>query len=125
MRLLLLALAGAAGALCRYGIYRWLAVEAAGSFPWATVAANGLGSFLFGLVWVLADEAEVLTSDQRVIILAGFLGAFTTFSTFAFETTALLQGGFVGRALLNVLVQNVGAVLCVLAGIWAGRAAAQ
>lgn len=124
MRLLLLAVAGAAGALCRYGIYRWLAVDVHGTFPWATVVANCVGSLLFGLVVVLADEAELLSADQRVIVLAGFLGAFTTFSTFAFETTTLLQTGHLGRALLNVLVQNAGAVLCVLAGISLGRSIA-
>ncbi|MBK8978323.1 MAG: CrcB family protein [Planctomycetes bacterium] len=122
--LLLLAIAGACGALCRYGVYRWIAVEAHGSFPWATVAVNTLGSLLFGAITVLADEAELLTREQRVVLLSGFLGAFTTFSSFAFETATLMRTGHAMLAVANALTQNVVSVLAVFAGMAIARAIA-
>ena len=120
--LALLAAGGAAGALCRYGVYRVVAVAEKGAFPWATLLVNCAGSFLFGLIVVLADEVRLLSPNARVVVLSGFLGALTTFSTFAFENAELLRTGHVGRALVNALAQNAGAILCVFAGYAVGRA---
>lgn len=122
--LALLALAGATGALARYAVYCAFIGGERGAMPWATIVVNCAGSFLFGVVIVLADEADLLPPRARVVLLAGFLGAFTTFSTFAFENAELLRLGHVGRALANALVQNVGAVLCVFAGHAVARALA-
>ena len=122
--LALLAVAGAAGALARYAVYWALLGTERGAMPWATIVVNCAGSFAFGLVVVLADEAELLSPRARVVLLSGFLGAFTTFSTFAFENAELLRLGHVGRALANALVQNFGTVLCVFAGHAAARALA-
>lgn len=121
--LFLLALAGALGALARYSVYRWIGEFAAGEFPWATIAVNLLGSFLFGAVVTLADEGRVLSPRARVVVLSGFLGAFTTFSTFAFETRTLLGTGHWIRAIANAGAQNCGAVLGVILGMAAARAA--
>lgn len=119
--LALLLTAGAAGTVCRYAVFRTVATAAHGAFPWATLLCNCAGSFLFGLVVVLADEVELLSPQARVVLLAGFLGAFTTFSTFAFESAELLRTGHVARALLNAVAQNAGSVLCVFAGFACGR----
>jgi CrcB protein len=119
--LALLGLAGAAGAICRYLVYATVAVAERGAFPWATLLVNCGGSLLFGLTVALADEAGLLSPRARVVVLAGFLGALTTFSTFAFENAELLRLGHLGRALLNVLAQNLGAVFCVFAGHALGR----
>jgi CrcB protein len=106
-KLLLLALAGACGTLARY----WLsgaAHEVLGSdFPWGTAVVNLLGCLLFGLVWVLADERQLLRPELRLVILVGFMGAFTTFSSIIFETGELLRGSQWAFAALNILGQNV------------------
>lgn len=123
MDLVLLAIAGALGALSRYGVYRWVGELAAGNFPWATILVNCSGSLLFGFFVVLADEGSGLISVRaRVVILAGFMGAFTTFSTFAFETLELLRNGYVLRALANAAVQNLGALACLALGALLARA---
>ncbi len=118
---LALAGAGGLGAMSRYAVYRAVAPAEHGAFPVATVVVNVVGSLLFGLVVVLADEGQLFGTRTRTILLAGFLGAFTTFSTFAFETAELLRLGHTGRALLNALAQNCGAVLGVFGGIALGR----
>ena len=94
---------------------------AGGRFPWATLAVNLAGCFLFGLVWSLAAEKTLLGDQTRLIVLAGFTGAFTTFSTFAFETSAMVQSGQWVLALVYIVLQNVLGVLCVFAGFYAAR----
>ena len=102
MRLLLVAVAGAAGAACRYGVGVLVGPHA---FPWSTLGINTAGSFLLGVVLV-AGPAR-MSGDAVVAVAAGFLGAFTTFSTFSFEVQALLRDGraveaatYVGASLL-------------------------
>ena len=117
----LLALAGAGGELSRYVIHALVAPVARGTFPWSTLAINCLGSFAFGLVAVLAETSGMLSPRARVVILTGFLGAFTTFSTFAFENAELLRLGHTARAVTNILAQNLGAIACVFAGAATAR----
>ena len=85
-RAVVVALAGAAGALLRYGIGLAVGVR---SFPWATLAINVAGSFALG--YVLAGPGPRWSTTTEIAVAVGFLGAFTTFSTFAFETTTLLR----------------------------------
>jgi CrcB protein len=121
-RLALLALAGAAGTLARYGIAaaiaRW---QPLATFPWGTLAVNAVGCFLFGLVWSLAEERMLISAATRLILLAGFMAAFTTFSSFAFETTYLVREMHYLSAAANVVAQNVGGMLLVLLGMAAAR----
>ncbi len=120
-RLLLLAAAGAAGTLARFAlsgaVQRWQPT----TFPWGTLAVNGLGCLLFGLVWSLADERLIISGATRAVALVGFMGAFTTFSTFAFETGQMLDDGQWLLAAGNLLLQNVSGVALVLVGIALGR----
>ncbi|OGR36894.1 MAG: chromosome condensation protein CrcB [Desulfovibrionales bacterium GWA2_65_9] len=106
-KILLLALAGACGTLARY----WLSGAVHGllgrGFPWGTAAVNLTGCLLFGLVWVLADERQLIRAEFRVVILVGFMGAFTTFSSLIFETGELLRGTQWAYAALNLIGQNV------------------
>ncbi len=120
-QLLLLALAGAAGTLCRYGLSGLVQRLCGDQFPWGTFAVNALGCFLFGLVWALAEDRLLISGRSRFVVLTGFMGAFTTFSTFAFESTGLLQDAQWGRAAWNLLGQNLVGVACVLMGVAAGR----
>lgn len=116
-----LALAGAAGTLCRYGL-DGLAQNLCGTaLPWGTLAVNVLGSFLFGLVWPLAEDRLVISGETRFIILTGFMGAFTTFSTFAFETHEQLRDSELLLALGNIALQIVLGLAFVSLGMGLGR----
>lgn len=121
IRILGIAAAGAAGSLARYWlsalVQRWMASP----FPWGTFAVNILGSFLFGLVWTLAEERLVISTETRIIILTGFMGAFTTFSTFAFETQVFLRDSQWLLMLGNIAAQIVVGLIAVFLGITAGK----
>lgn len=123
MQLALLALAGAAGTLARYGVSVLAARLAVGGLPLGTLAVNVVGSFLFGLIWPMA-EAGRLRPETRFILLAGFMGAFTTFSTFAFETGHFLraQPPQFAAAAANIAAHNLLGIGAFLLGLWlAGR----
>jgi fluoride exporter len=116
-----LAVAGAAGTLSRYGLSGFVQLLAGERFPWGTLAVNVAGCFLFGLVYTLADERLVISGRSRFIILTGFMGAFTTFSTFGFETGMFLRDSQWWRALGNLAANNLLGVLSVFLGFAFGR----
>lgn len=115
-QLIAIALGGAAGAVTRFlaanGVYGWLGRE----FPHGTLFVNVSGSFLMGLLTELLLQRFAVAAEYRAAILVGFLGAFTTFSTFALETLYLLEEGSLFKAFLNILLSTV---LCVMA-VWIG-----
>ena len=119
-----LALAGAGGTLCRYGLGLALArlLPGGDAAAWATCAINAAGCLLFG---ALVAALPAGASPLRVVLGVGFLGAFTTYATFAFEGTAMLHAGRTGAALLYIAVQTVLGVACVAAGWWVGLRFAQ
>src|SRR5215218_1117594 len=86
-RVALIGIFGAAGALTRYGVGQAIGAR---SFPWATLGINAVGSLLLGIV-LAGPIAERWPPNLTIAAAVGFLGAFTTFSTFSFETTALLR----------------------------------
>lgn len=86
--------------------------------PWGTLAVNVLGCFAIGLLGGLAEARGVLTPGTRLFLLIGVLGGFTTFSTFGYETLALLREQAVARAALNVALQ----VVAGLTAAWGGLA---
>jgi CrcB protein len=100
--LVLIAIAGAAGALTRYGVGSAVGVR---TFPWATLAINVVGSFLLG--FLLQAAPGRLSDDVRLALGVGFLGAFTTFSTFSYETVTMLRDGRTGVALAYVAASVV------------------
>lgn len=116
-----IAVGGAAGALARWlvatGVYRWLGRE----FPWGTLAVNVAGSFAMGLLAVLLVERLTLGPAWRAGLLVGFLGAFTTFSTFALETVYLAGDGLGARAAANMVVSVAACVLAAVAGMQIAR----
>jgi CrcB protein len=123
MKLVWLAAAGAIGTLARWGIGGVVQRSLGGAFPWGTLAVNALGCLLFGLVWSLAEERLVIGGETRVVLLVGFMGAFTTFSTYAFETSAMLRDAEWSFALANVAAQNLLGIACFFAGLALGRTA--
>ena len=106
MTVLAVACAGALGALCRYAIS--LAVGPLG-FPWATLGVNVSGSFLLGLLYAVAPVPDGML---KVAVGTGFLGAFTTFSTFSVETVGLIRGD---RPVLAVVYATLSVVLGIVA----------
>jgi len=114
--LLFVALGGALGALGRYGVSNLMHALWPMRFPIATLGVNVLGSLVIGIVYVLIAERGLLHPDWRSVAMVGFLGAFTTFSTFSLETVTLLEHGYVGHALGYVAAS----LLLCLGGAWTG-----
>jgi len=115
--LFLLACAGGLGAVCRWGLAGLVQRLVGDRFPLGTLVVNLVGCLLFGLVWGWLESRVGVSPQTRAIVLTGFLGAFTTFSTFAFETATLLQGGQIAAAVLNVTAQTLLGLVLVLAGL--------
>ena len=117
-----LLLAGVLGTLARYGLVRLCArVLGTQGFPWGTLAVNALGCLAFGYLWEWSEDRTAVSETTRVAILVGFLGAFTTFSSFAFETFQLMRTGHPGLAAANVVVQNVSGLLLAWLGVAIAR----
>jgi CrcB protein len=108
--LLFIAAGGAAGAVARYSLATWVHSLWEGKLPVGTLLVNMLGSFLIGIIFVLI-ERQVIHPDWRGVLMVGFLGAFTTFSTFSLETIALLESGHLLQAAGYMAAS---AVFCVL-----------
>ena len=120
-KLIGLAVAGACGTLARYGLAGWLQRSSHSGFPLGTLVVNVLGCFLFGLVWTLAQERLPLSGETRTIILVGFLGSFTTFSAFLFETDQFIEHAqwlMAGANVCGELAVGLGAYLL---GAFCGR----
>jgi fluoride exporter len=117
-RLLAIALGGAFGAVARYTISGWVArLTHESPFPYGTLAVNLIGSFLLGLLMGLGGEGRLmLPPSVRIVVGIGFLGAFTTFSTFSYETVEAFRVGDVRVAIGNTVVS----VLFALAACWLG-----
>ncbi len=118
---MLVMLGGAIGAALRYGLGAWVQGWSGPGFPWSTFLINISGSFLIGLVLRLSLEGA-LSPEWRLFLTVGLLGGYTTFSTFSFETLALVQQGEWFKALLYVVGSVVlGFLLVWLAYRWVGR----
>ncbi|HWX75424.1 MAG TPA: CrcB family protein [Solirubrobacteraceae bacterium] len=115
MTVLLLALFGAAGVLARYGLSSAVHGDA---LPWVTVAINVLGSFLLGMLVVAHSTSAVL----RTALGVGFLGGFTTFSTFSVQAFLDVEAGEPLRALVLVSASVLAGLAAAAAGYYLGRA---
>lgn len=117
MKILLIMIGGSLGALCRYAITLLAARLWGNTFPWGTLVVNLIGCFLIGLVFGLAERASWVTPLFRLFFVTGFLGALTTFSSFAMETVAITNSASLYPGSLNLLANNLGCVLLVLMGL--------
>ena len=123
MRTLLgVAVAGALGALARYGLGSVISERYAGVFPLGTFVINVTGSFLLGFLFVVLTERTGLSPALRTSVTIGFLGAYTTFSTFTLETYRLVEDGALGMAALNALGSLAVGLVAVWLGVALGRA---
>ena len=108
--------------MARYGLNNWVQRTLDLGFPWGLLVTNSIGCFVFGLVWSLEEQRGWMSPDARLVVLVGFLGAFTTLSTFAFDTVHLARSGEWVEAVGNLILTNTLAAVLVLAGIWLGKA---
>jgi CrcB protein len=114
--LVYLALGGVAGTFARYGL-QGLIQPPGGTFPWGTLVVNLLGALLLGFLMRYLLGSGTAGPDVRAALTVGFCGAFTTMSTFSYETVALLQDGEHWRATLYLLSSVGGSLAAVFAGI--------
>ncbi len=121
MRHLIVFFAGGAGAVARYALSGWVAQAAGAGFPWGTLAVNASGSFLISVVMYVGLATSAISPELRLALATGFLGGFTTYSTFNYETIALMREGTWLIATANVAAT---VVLCLAAGA-AGLAVAR
>jgi CrcB protein len=117
MRITLLIVFGAAGTLARYGLQGFVQARAGSSFPTGTLIINILGCLVLGGVTQFGLHHLSLSPDMRVGISVGFLGAFTTFSTFGLETVRLMEDGEWVKAALYLSLSIVGGLLAIVAGM--------
>jgi fluoride exporter len=87
-----------------------------GLFPVGTLVVNLVGCLLIGLLTGIAEFKGIITPELRLLLVVGFLGGFTTFASFGFETMQLLRGGQIVYACMNIFLQ----MLCGLCGVWLG-----
>ncbi|OFZ53193.1 MAG: hypothetical protein A2428_11865 [Bdellovibrionales bacterium RIFOXYC1_FULL_54_43] len=117
LNVLVVGISGFLGSICRYLVYLWTASRGLNSLPVATLLINVSGCLLIGVVGVLVERAVPFHRHLFLAGSVGFLGAFTTFSAFGFETFNLIRDSQVGWAVANVLAN----VLLGLAAVWIGR----
>ena len=116
----LIALGGSLGAVARYGVATWVYQQTGATFPWGTFVINVTGSFAIGFLAELFETALV-PAGWRSFLTIGFLGAYTTFSTFSLETYNLLRDGELRLATGNVLLSTVTALIAVILGVYSFR----
>ncbi len=114
--IILIGIGGLTGAILRYTISGW-AQNAHHRFPMGTLTVNIIGSLLLGLIMYLSEYSANISTDQRIFLTIGMLGAFTTMSTFSYETFKLFEQKEFYMLLLNLIGTNL---LC-FTGIYLGK----
>jgi CrcB protein len=114
---LAIAVGGATGAIARYWVSNGVYALLGRAFPWGTLAVNLLGSLIMGVLFVWLTERSSLGPEWRAVVLIGFLGAFTTFSTFSLETVHLIAEAAYLKAGLNMVVSVLVCVVATAAGM--------
>ncbi|HUJ55934.1 MAG TPA: CrcB family protein [Gaiellaceae bacterium] len=117
-----IAIAGAVGALARYGLDGLVARRATGAFPWGTLVVNVTGCLLLGFLFTLLTEQLTTASWLRAGVTIGLLGAYTTFSTWSLETYRLLEDGALGLAAANAGVSLAAGLAALYLGVVGARA---
>jgi fluoride exporter len=110
---ILVGLGGGIGSIARYVSQKWFNENYPQPFPWGTFTVNLLGCFLIGIIYAASEKTSLLSPHVRLLLITGFCGGFTTFSTFAFENMNLLRSGdnlyFIIYTVASVIL-GVGAV---------------
>ena len=112
---------GSLGALSRYGVSLLAASHFGTRFPWGTLIVNLTGCFLIGFIYTLGDRTSLVSPSFRLFFMTGYLGALTTFSTYALETVNSARAADAVLTVVNFCCNNFFGAGLVLLGIWAGR----
>jgi len=118
---LLISLGAALGANARYWVSNWAAQRWGAAFPYGTILINLTGSLLIGLFLTLAAERFLIDPRLRLLLTVGFLGAYTTFSTYSFESYNLFARGQWLLAALNAFGSTIAGILAVGLGVFLGK----
>ena len=121
-KILLVMVGGSIGAFARYAVTLAANKLFGPKFPWGTLTVNLVGCFLIGLAFALADRSSLMGPRVRMFFVTGFLGALTTFSTFALESVNNARDGLMPIATANFLANNIGGLALVLVGMWVAEA---
>lgn len=121
MHWLSIAIGGALGAMGRYWVSSYLLPVSAYKFPYATFSANVIGSLLMGILYVLIVERGGMPDQARSLLMVGFLGAFTTFSTFSLDAISLWQNGGQFLALIYIISTVFACLLAIIVAVWLTR----
>lgn len=121
MQFLWIGIGGFLGANARFIISREMGIRFGVAFPYGTLLVNILGSFVIGIIFTLLTDRVVPDPIWRQFVVIGFLGGFTTFSSYAMETMLLIQDGRWSSALMYVLGNNVVCLLACAVGIFVAR----
>ncbi len=121
MQFVYIGIFGACGCLSRYLVSGWVLRATGTALPFGTLAVNVIGSFLLGLVMVGSQQSTLLSPEVRIGITVGFMGGFTTFSTFSYETIRLLEEGSFASAGANILLNVLVCVCAAALGIFVAR----
>jgi CrcB protein len=119
--ILYVTLFGAMGCLARYLLSGWVYDLIGHSLPYGTLVVNVIGAFLIGLVMEFSLRSAAVSPELRIGLTIGFLGGFTTFSTFSYETIRLLESAQLPQALANVLLSVTACLVFTFLGIVAAR----
>jgi len=114
--ILLVAVGGAVGSVGRYLCQRWINESYQHSFPLATFLVNITGCLLIGILYALGEKGNILSQQTRLLLITGFCGGFTTFSTFAFESMGLLRTGDLFYFLLYIIGSVILGIIAVYLG---------
>ena len=121
LKIVYLGIFGGFGCIARYLISGWVYSLAGRSLPYGTLAVNVIGSLLLGLIMEGSLRSTLLSPELRVGLTVGFMGGFTTFSTFSYETVRLMEEGSLVAAGANVLLNVTVCVVAAVAGIYMAR----
>lgn len=122
MPMLWIGIGGFLGANARYAFGRWIGLHLGITFPWGTGIVNVTGAFLIGIIFTLLTDRVVDDPMWRQLVIVGFLGGYTTFSSFTFESVTMMQDGRWMPALAYIVGSNALGLLACFAGIWLVRA---
>ncbi|RIK45147.1 MAG: fluoride efflux transporter CrcB [Chloroflexi bacterium] len=120
-QVLAIGLGAVLGANARYLVALWAAARFGLGFPYGTLIVNMTGSLILGFLVTVMLERLSVPPEVRLFLVVGFLGSFTTFSSFAVESLGLLQNGAAGKAIVNIFANNALSLACALLGVYLAR----
>lgn len=115
------AIGGALGSIARYALSTYIFDISSHKFPYATLIVNVLGTFAMGILFVVIVERSAMPAEMRSLLMIGFVGAFTTFSTFSLDALGLWQNGHIFMSLVYMLATIILCLIAISSAIWLTR----